>query len=148
MRRIGVPAYRRVGVHVSAFTAPSSLKDHCYAQVESWQQITRECVLFNDLPDFFSTGGCELVDHNGAGFGIDNPEFFDSGTCVLLLLVYQIEAAGLWRKNLSDKLRRTLRSFLGQNFKPFVQDNNYIRLKDVEFIQRALKSFPIGLRFR
>ena len=48
------------------------------------------------------------------GFRIDNPKFFDSGPCVLLLLVYQIQAASLWRKNLNDKLRRTLRSFLGQ----------------------------------
>src|SRR6516225_2721164 len=130
--RCGVSAYQRS-------QSPSSLEDRCHVQVESWQQITRECVLVDDLPDFFYPGGSELVDLNGAGFRIDNPKFFDSGTCVLLLLVYQIQAASLWRKNLNHKLRRTLRSFLGQNLKPFVQNNNYIRLKDVEFIQINIK---------
>ena len=60
-------------------------------------------------------------------------------TCILLLLVYQIQAAGLWRENLNDKVWCTLRSCLGQNSEPFVQNDNDIRLKDVDLIQIKVK---------
>src|SRR5208282_891430 len=79
------------------------------------------------------------MDHDHARFRIDDPEFLDSGTCILLLLVYQIQAAGLWRENLNDKVGCTLRSCLGQNSEPFVQNNNDIRLKDVDLIQINVK---------
>src|ERR1700738_3753630 len=79
------------------------------------------------------------MDHDGARFRIDDPEFFDSGTRILLLLVRQIQAAGLWRKNLNDKVGCTLRSFLGQNPEPFVQNNNDIRLKYVDLVEINIK---------
>ena len=95
--------------------------------------------IFIDLSDLFDSVESELMDHDGARFRVDDPEFFDSGTSILLLLVYQIQTTGLRRKNLNNEVGRTLRSGLGQNTEPFVQDNNYVRLKNIGLVQIDVK---------
>ncbi len=66
---------------------------------------------------------------------IDEPELFDSGPGIFLLLIYQIKAAGFRRKDLHDKVRCAIRSLFRQNPEPFVQNNNDIRLKNIDLIQ-------------
>src|SRR6202011_1247772 len=55
------------------------------------------------------------------------------------LLVYQIQAAGLWRKNLHDKVGCAFRSGLGQYSEPFVQNDHQIRLEHVDLVQINVK---------
>jgi len=87
-----------------------------------------------------------------ARFRVNDPQLFDSSARILLFLVYKIQATGFWRKILYHKLQRTLRSFLGQNSEPLIQNNNYVRLKHVDLIQInikwSVKEFPDWIAFQ
>jgi hypothetical protein len=116
------------------------------------QKRRRQRLILIEHGDHLASVPIETVHGDRPRFRIDHPELLDSGTGIFLLLIYQIKAAGLRRKNLHDKVRRTLRSFLGQNPEPFVQNNNNIWLENIDFIQtnieRRMEQLPDRVVFQ